>query len=131
ITASPLSLFRKHALPCAAALALCVAGASQSPVLAQGLGSEGAIDAIIGSDVKTDEVHDASGIERVITAIANSRHSAEMARKAFNLDSLDIVFVPNVDEELAKVIDEYEEDVKTLRQSIEGSAMFYHAIDSR
>jgi hypothetical protein len=129
--ANPLSSICKNSRLPAIALAVLMAGAAQSPVLGQGLDSEEAIDAIIGSDVKTDEVHQDGDIQRVTDAIANSRQSAELARKAFNLDSLEIIFVPEVSEALAKVIEENEVDVRTLRESIEGSAMFYHAIDSR
>jgi len=129
--ANPLSSICKGSLLPAIALAVLMAGAAQSPTMAQGLDSEEAIDAIIGSDVKTDEVHQDGDMQRVVEAIANSRHSAELARKAFNLDSLEIIFVPEVSEDLAKAIEEHENDVRTLRESIEGSAMFYHAIDSR
>jgi len=113
------------------ALALMVLSMGRFPVVAQGLESEGAIDAIIGSEVKTDEVTKDGDIDRVVKAVANSRQSAELARKAYNIDSLEIVFVPEVDENLAKVIEENEADITLLRESIEGSAIFYHAIDSR
>lgn len=115
----------------ALALALILAVAVQAPVHAQAIDRESAIDAIIGSEIRTDEVRQASDIQRVIAAVQNSRHSAELARKAFSLDTLEIVFVPEISEALATTIAENAVDIKVLRESIEGSAMFYHAIDSR
>lgn len=113
------------------ALLFVAMGSNRFPAAAQGLEREGAIDAIIGSDVKTDEVSKEGDIQRVADAIANAHQAAELARKAYNIDSLEIVFVPEVDEELAKVIQEHQSDVTLLRESIEGSAIFYHAVDSR
>jgi hypothetical protein len=126
----PLSAIGRQIVPIIA-LALIVLSLGRFPVDAQGLESEGAIDAIVGSDVKTDEVSKDSDIDRVAEAIANSHQSAELARKAYNIDSLEIVFVPEIDEKLAKVLEENQTDVTLLRESIEGSAIFYHAIDSR
>ncbi|GGA58494.1 hypothetical protein GCM10011385_10170 [Nitratireductor aestuarii] len=126
----PLSAIGRQIVP-VIAVALIAMSLGRFPVVAQGLESEGAIDAIIGSDVKTDEVSKEGDIDRVAKAIANSRKSAEFARKAYNIDSLEIVFVPEVDENLAKVLEENEADITLLRESIEGSAIFYHAIDSR
>src|SRR5690606_10944845 len=113
--AHTLPLIRRQSLLLMAAAALVMASVAQSPASAQGLESEGAIDAIIGSDVKTDEVHQEGDIQRVIDAVSNSRHSAELARKAFNIDSLEIVFVPTINEALAKVLEENDADVKILR----------------
>ena len=129
--AHTLPLIRRQSLLLLAAVTLVMVSVVQFPASAQGLESEGAIDAIIGSDVKTDEVHQEGDIQRVIDAVSNSRHSAELARKAFNIDSLEIVFVPTINEDLAKVLEENDADVKILRESIEGSAIFYHAVDSR
>lgn len=129
--AHPLPLICRQSFLLMAAVALIMVSVARFPVIAQGLESEGAIDAIIGSDVKTDEVHQDSDLKRVMDAIVNSRHSAELARKAFNIDSLEIVFVPAISEDLARVLEENDADIKVLRESIEGSAIFYHAVDSR
>ncbi|WEX09282.1 hypothetical protein [Chelativorans sp. AA-79] len=106
---------------------------AQQP-LAQGLQSEEAIDAIVGSDVKTEETTKENQVERILAAIENTRESAERVRKAFNVETLEIVFLPDLGEEggeIEKAIEEHDEEIETLRDSIEGSAMFYHAIDSR
>lgn len=113
------------------ATALIMLSLGHFPVDAQGLESEKAIDAIVGSEVKTDEARKDGDIDRVVKAITNSRQSAELARKAYNIDSLELIFVPEIDEGLAKVLQENESDIQVLRESIEGSAIFYHAIDSR
>lgn len=121
-------LFKRRLL---LAITLVLAGAVHYPASAQGLDRETAVDAIIGSSVKTDEVRKDSDIARVVVAIENSLHSAELARKAFSLDSLEIIFVPEINDAVAKAIADNESDISVLRESIEGSAMFYHAIDSR
>ena len=129
LTARRFTPFLKQG--CLLAFVAILAVTMQLPVHAQAIDRETAVDAIIGSEIKTDEVHQASDIQRVIAAIQNSRHSAELARKAFSLDTLEIVFVPELSGDLAKTISENDVDIKVLRESIEGSAMFYHAIDSR
>ena len=122
------------ALPMLMALAILLTPLGELPLLAQGLESEEAIDAIVGSDVKTQEADENSQTEQVIAAIENSMSSAESVRKAFSLDTLEIVFMPEKTTDtspVAEAIAENEEAIETLRQSIEGSAMFYHAVDSR
>ncbi|MFC6490789.1 hypothetical protein [Nitratireductor sp. GCM10026969] len=120
-------------LPLVVALMFLLAPLANLPLLAQGLESEEAIDAIVGSDVKTEEVSREEQIDRVVAAIENTRQSAEAVRKAFSLDTLEIVLLPRAKEDgaIEETASEHEEDIELLRQSIEGSAMFYHAIDSR
>lgn len=120
----------------AAAAAFLVASILQTPLLAQGLESEEAIDAIVGSDVKTEEVKTDSARERVLAAIESARESAERARKTFSLQELDIVFLSDLsgndnEKVLQKAIAENEQEIQTLQEAIEGSALFYHAVDSR
>jgi len=124
----PRGVWRSAFLSC---LLLAAVGLGSLSAAAQGLESEGAIDAIIGSDVKTDEAKRESDLKRVVAAVENSRGSAEQVRKAYNIDTLEIVFVPEISEELARMLAEHDADVRVLRESIEGSAIFYHAVDSR
>lgn len=121
-------------LPILAAVAFLLTPLGGLPLLAQGLESEEAIDAIVGSDVKTQEADEGDKTDRVIVAVENSLDSAESVRKAFSLDTLEIIFLPEKTANsgpVAEAVEENEEAIETLRQSIEGSAMFYHAIDSR
>ncbi|MDZ5697218.1 hypothetical protein [Chelativorans sp. M5D2P16] len=120
-------------LPLVVALMFLLAPLANLPLLAQGLESEEAIDAIVGSDVKTEEVSREEQIDRVVAAIENTREGAEAVRKAFSLDTLEIVLLPRAKEDgaIEEAVSEHEEEIELLRQSIEGSAMFYHAIDSR
>lgn len=115
-------------------LAFLLTPLANHTLFAQGLDSEEAIDAIVGSDVKTDETTKEEQTERLLAAIENTRQTAEMVRKTFNLDTLEIIYVPDLGDEngvVEKAIATQEQEIETLRESIEGSAMFYHAIDSR
>ncbi|WP_051469281.1 hypothetical protein [Chelativorans sp. J32] len=123
----------ERALFLAAALAFVLPPLSQPP-LAQGLQSQESIDAIVGSDVKTEETTKNAQVERILAAIEMTQDSAERVRKAFTVNALEIVFLPDLGKgsgAIEKAIEEHEEDIEALRDSIEGSAMFYHAIDSR
>lgn len=120
-----------HAL---AAFAFLCASAPNMPLLAQGIDSEEAIDKIVGSDVKTEETGAKSNEERIVAAIENTRENAEKVRKTFNLNELDIVFVPDIGEEesaIEETIADRDVEIQALREAIEGSALFYHAVDSR
>jgi hypothetical protein len=49
-------------------------------------------------------------------------------------DKVEIVFLPDLDEQGSDVramLDERRDELLELQQAIEGSAMFYHAVDSR
>lgn len=121
-------------LPILMALAFMLAPLAQHSLMAQGLDSEEAIDKIIGSDVKTEETNKDDQTERVVAAIDNTLQNAEAVRKAFNLDTLEIVFLPDIGREngaIEEAIESHADEIASLRESIEGSAMFYHAVDSR
>jgi len=108
--------------------------AYSAPAMAQGLDSEEAIDAIVGSEVKTEQATTVEETDRLIEAVGNARAAAQEVRKTFNLDELDIIFVaPETAEtpEVAEVLEKNEQPLQTLREAIEGSALFYHAVDSR
>jgi len=117
-----------------AALAFLLTPLTQQPLMAQGLESEEAIDAIVGSDVKTEKQGKDEQVGRIIAAIENTLENAERVRKTFNLNTLEIVFLPDLGSEngvIEQAIAKHETEIQALRDSIEGSAMFYHAIDSR
>lgn len=121
----------------AAALAAFIAASHPSlPLLAQGLEADGAIETIVGSDVKTGEERAKADPERIIAAIEDSRANAGEIRKMFNLDELEIVYLPDIapgdgNSDIGNAIDANMDQIDELRQAIEGSAIFYHAIDSR
>lgn len=117
-----------------AAAAFIIAGSPNMPLLAQGLDSEQAIEAIVGSEVETNEERAASEEGRILAAIENTSANTSEVRKKFSLDNLEIIFLPDIGEEQTTVeakIEEYEEQIVELREAIEGSAMFFHAVDSR
>lgn len=129
-SAGPMEKF----LPILMALAFMLAPLAQHSLMAQGLESEEAIDKIIGSDVKTDETKKDDQTERVVAAIDNTHQNAEAVRKAFSLDTLEIIFLPDIgqgDGAIEEAVERNENEIASLRESIEGSAMFYHAVDSR
>jgi len=122
-------VWRLHALVFAALLAM----APIIPLNAQGLDAEGAIETIVGSDVATEEKNVAEEEARLVAAIALSHDNAVEVRKRFRLDNVEIVFVPDLadDGAIDAKLSENADAVKELRQSIEGSAMLYHAVNSR
>ena len=118
-----------HLLALGVFLLACAPGVSS---LAQGLDAEGAIDTIVGSQVETAEEAIAADDARVIAAIENSSEAAVAVRKRFSVGNVRIVFLPDLDEDAAvrAKIEEFETGIAALRESIQGSAIFYHAIDS-
>ncbi|MVA96727.1 hypothetical protein GN330_05635 [Nitratireductor sp. CAU 1489] len=115
---------------------LFAAALSVTPLAAQGLDSEKAIDTIVGSDVVEEEQQAAAEPERIVKAIENTAQNAREVRRKFNLERIDIVFLPDAAEnrapsEIDGKLKEYAEEIADLRREIEGNAMLYHAIDSR
>lgn len=114
--------------------ALTVAVAPGSPLMAQGLDAEGTIDAIVGSDVNTNEEAVADDEARIVAAIEKTPENIGEVRRRFAIDRVDIVFLPDFGEEEtgaeAKAA-EFETQIAELRTEIQGSAIFYHAVDSR
>lgn len=107
--------------------------APQMPLLAQGLDSSKAIETIIGSDVKTEQESASTDSDRVMKAIDTTSEAISAVHKTFNLDKLEIVFLPDIDRNkaLQDKIAQHSQEIKQLREAIEGSAMFFHAVDSR
>lgn len=113
--------------------ALLLACAPNIGSLAQGLDADGTIDTIIGSQVETAEEAIATDMDRVIAAIENSSDNAAQIRKRFSVDNVRIIFLPDLEEEGAPIkarMDEFKTGIAALREAIQGSAIFYHAIDS-
>lgn len=124
-------LIHLHAVTAAALLLMST---PHMHLMAQGLDTEGAIDTIVGSDVTTGEERAAADEARIVAAIENSSAAAAEVRKKFSLDRVEIIFLPDIGEEKTEVeakLAEFEPQLTELRESIQGSAMFYHAVDSR
>lgn len=118
----------------AAAVASLLAWAPGMPSLAQGLDADGAIDAIVGSDITTGEEPVLADAARIVAAIEKTSDNAAEVRKRFTLDRVDIVFLPDFDEETTEIdekLSEFAQQIEELRTEIQGSALFYHAVDSR
>ncbi len=118
----------------AAALALMLAVAPGSPLMAQGLDAEGAIDAIVGSEVNTNEEAVTDDGDRIVAAIERTAENTGEVRKRFAIDRVDIVFLPDFGDEETEVeakAAEFGDQIAALRTEIQGSAIFYHAVDSR
>lgn len=134
ISAAGQGASRLHAMAAAAAL-LVVLGMPQPGLLAQGLDAEGAIDTIVGSEVTTGEEQAADDEQRILEAIDNTAANVSEVRRRFSLDAVEIVFLPDLAQASGTAVDaaleENREAITELQQAIEGSAMFYHAVDSR
>ena len=118
-----------------AATAFILAASPTLPLMAQGLDSEEAIDTIVGAEVATGEKSIGEEQARVVAAVEQSIANATEVRKRFNLEQVEIVFLPELGSEettaLDGTIEENRDAIEELRRAIEGSAIFYHAIDSR
>jgi len=104
---------------------------------AQGLDAQGTIDTIVGSDVETAEQAVASDAGRVVAAIEKSLDNAALVRKRFSIDNVRIVFLPDLDDDASAeeamvkaAMEKFRGEITTLREAIQGSAIFYHAINS-
>jgi hypothetical protein len=119
--------------PLFAAAFLLVASAHPA-LMAQGLSTQGAIDAIVGSDVQTGEEPVAADEQRIVAAIEKTSENTSQVRKSFNIDKVEILFLPDFGEKETAVdakIAEYKDQIAALHSEIQGSAIFYHAVDSR
>lgn len=117
----------------AAAAAFLLASAPNVALMAQGLDAEGAIDAIVGSDINTGEEAVTADEERIVAAIEQTAENAAEVRKRFSIDRVDIVFLPDFGDEETAVdakMAEFETEIGELRNEIQGSAIFYHAVNS-
>lgn len=118
----------------AAACALALAPFAVPAGRAQTLNDDKTVKSIVDAEVKTAERPLAEEQQRIADAIGRSRENAERIRKLTNVDELEIVLVPDLSEKaspLAARIEANSDAIDELRETIEGSAIFFHAIDSR
>ncbi len=111
---------------------------NSDPSSAQGLQNPETIDAIVGTPVQEEETEAAADPGRLIAAIDNTAENVSTVRKTTVLDQVDIVFLADSGvteggppDEVEAKLKEKSDDIKRLRQEIEGNAMLYHAVDSR
>jgi len=123
----------EHLLHGAALAAFLWAASPAMPLMAQGLQTEGAIETIIDAEVGTAEKTVGEEEKRIVAALDRSQENAAEIRKRFAVNEVEIVFVPELSEpksELGAKIEENDETIKELQAAIEGSAIFFHALDS-
>lgn len=122
------------------AIALIIAAslAVPSAVGAQGLQDPAAVDRIVGSDVKEEEVDAGAEPDRVLAAIDKTTENIATVRMTSALDTVDIVFLADAvaaeggpPAAIRDRIAQKSEEVEALRKEIEGNAMLYHAINAR
>lgn len=118
----------------ALAAAFLFASAPDRALFAQGLDAEGAIDAIVGSEVTTGQEAAQADEARIVAAIENTGEAAAEVRRKFSLDRVEIIFLPDIGEADTAVeakMAEFGDRIDELRTEIQASAIFYHALDSR
>ena len=120
------------------AAALFIAGYASSGTFAQGLQQEGAIDAIVGSEVSEHESSSVADHDQLVEAIDKAGKTAETVRKVTDVSGIEIVFLSDAASseggpppDIAEKLKEREREIEQLRQEIEGNALLYHAINSR
>lgn len=118
--------------------ALLAAMVGPGGAFAQGLDTEGTVDAIVGSQVREQESSAAADHGRVIEAIDKAGQSAEAVRKITDVAEVEIVFLSDAaateggpPPEIEAKLREREAEIVALRQEIEGNALLYHAVNSR
>jgi len=119
-------------------MALLAATTAAGSASAQGLDAEGAIDAIVGSEIREQESSASVDHGKIVEAIDNAGESAVAVRKVTDVRSVDIVFLPDAaateggpPSEIDAKLKERENEIASLRQELEGNALLFHAIDSR
>jgi hypothetical protein len=123
----------RHAREFTAALAFLGAAMLSPPLQGQGLDDESTIETIIDAEVKTQERPLSEEQQRIVDAIARSTGNAAEIRKLTNVAEVEIVLVPDLaqkDSPLAARIEDNRAAIEELRDTIEGSAIFFHALDS-
>lgn len=105
---------------------------------AQGLGSAGTVDTIVGAPIDEETTRAVAEAERVIAAIGRAAESIDKVRKTTVLDRLDIVYVTDAaiteggpPPEIEQALDENRDAIAALRTELEGNAILYHAVNSR
>ncbi len=115
-------------------LAFACAAMLSQPLLGQGLKDPKTVDTIVDAPVSTAEHPLDQEEQRIAAAIGRSSENAEQIRKLSDIGEIEIVLVPDLTAEnspLAPRIEAAREAIGELRQAIESSAIFFHALDSR
>lgn len=114
-------------------LAFACAAMLSQPLLGQGLKDPKTVDTIVDAPVSTAEHPLDQEEQRIAAAIDRSSQNAEQIRKLSDIGEIEIVLIPDLTAEgspLAPRIETAREAIGEVRQAIEGSAIFFHAIDS-
>lgn len=118
-------------------LAALISIAHPQAALVQGLDAPNAIDKIIGTDVQQNEATAVDDEDDVLGAIDKTAENINIVKTTTKLDRISIVYLSDaIPQEggppplIQAKINENIEDIRVLRQELEGNAMLYHAIDS-
>lgn len=132
--------FKVRRFLAAASLGLFTAFLSGPSGYGQGLAAKETIDTIVDAEVETADETATAREQRVIAAIENSRENAAQIRKRVSVDNLKIVFLHGFGPDCADTasrsainakLEDFAIDITAMREAIQGSAIFYHAVDSR
>lgn len=109
-----------------------------TPALAQGVESEETTNAIVGTEIQEEQATSTADLAKVIAAIEKTPEAISAVRKTSELKKVEIVYLADAataeggpPPEIAEKIKQREAEVTELRKELEGSAMLFHAIDSR
>ena len=108
------------------------------PSHAETLLDEKTVNAIVGSEVHEEQARAAAEPQKVIAAIERTTESTASVRKVSKLDRVEIVFLTDSSRaeggpppEVEAKLEQHQQEIKQLRNEIEGNAMLFHAVDSR
>lgn len=103
--------------------------------LAQDLDSEDSAESIVGSEIATDKAEPASVTKDVLAAIDAAAATADEVKTMFRVEDFHIVFLGNRQEakgaeRINAALEEHAEELDALREAIDGSSVFYTALDT-
>lgn len=98
-------------------------------------GSAASAETIVGSEIATDKAEPDSVVDDVVAAIEKSSDAANEVRKLFRVDDFHIVYLGARDtgegmERIHAALEDNADATKELREAIEGSSVFYTALDT-
>lgn len=102
---------------------------------AQTLDSSGDAETIVGSEIATDEAEPDDVADDVIAAIEKSAATADQIKTMFRVGDFHIVFLGDPEKvdsmtEVQSALEDNSDAVTGLREAIDGSAVFYTALDT-
>lgn len=104
--------------------------------VAEDLGGLATPETIVGSEIAADEASPDMILDDVLEAIANAGSTAEKVQMLFSVNDFRIIFLGDAQAsdnagEIQAALDQNADAIASLRSAIEGSSVFYIALDSR